>query len=383
MGQHRLRIFLEVVGRKHMIFRGHKLLEKTPGAARAQPQRLRVGGRDRVGALRSVAEDWPIARSPATVSTELRMEPRATRPRSRANTTRTAARSAQRDAAGHPAVKSAEIETSRQLCLRGGHPFEQSSMTHEQAIERSYDRVGHQPRLMREKSEQHRDLRRSPTARSAPTARKWLRLEIPSRRGTIPVMNGSIGGSRDRRDDEAGPYQGEAERGSVHPAINASNAAGADNVRRRLSIIFQRPRIGIAERRSPTLVATAIAAGVRAAKNPREQLPVAARPSMLPGGGNVVTRRKFLHHLDVGGQSRAREDSLEQIVTQKRVVGNAPSQCRLEDVDIVDSLAAVRAFAEQILIHVGDRERVRVDAARAREHALENRSLAPGRQRRA
>ena len=67
-------------------------------------------------------------------------------------------RGAERNAAGHAAVKAAQIEMSRQLGLRGGHPFEHPAMTHEQTIQCPHDRVGHQPRLMREQRNQHRDL---------------------------------------------------------------------------------------------------------------------------------------------------------------------------------------------------------------------------------
>ena len=98
---------------------------------------------------------------------------------------------------------------------------------------------------------------------------------------------------------------------------------------------------------------------------------------MLPGGGDVIARWKFLDDLDVRDQSGAREDSLEQVMTQKRVVGNAAAQRGFENIDVVDALAAVRTFAEQILVHVGNCKRIRVDAARAGEDALENRSSRP------
>jgi len=99
-------------------------------------------------------------------------------------------------------------------------------------------------------------------------------------------------------------------------------------------------------------------------KKPWEQLPVAARPSVLAGCGDVVARRKFVDDFDVGHQSCARIYAFEQIVTEKRIVGDASSERRLEHVDIVNSLAAIGAFAEQILIDVGDRASVWVDAAR-------------------
>ena len=77
-----------------------------------------------------------------------------------------------------------------------------------------------------------------------------------------------------------------------------------------------------------------------------------------------------------------REDALEEIVAQERVLGDPSRERGLEGVHVVDALAGVGALAEEILVHVGDGERVGIDAARAREDALEERALAAGRQRR-
>ena len=87
------------------------------------------------------------------------MEPQATRRDCLPVTTKIATAVALRDPASHPLVKSTYIETGRQLCLRRGHPFEQSPMTYEQSKEGPYNRVGHQPRLMRKQGKLHRDLR--------------------------------------------------------------------------------------------------------------------------------------------------------------------------------------------------------------------------------
>ena len=103
---------------------------------------------------------------------------------------------------------------------------------------------------------------------------------------------------------------------------------------------------------------------------------------MLARRGDVVAGGILLDDLDVGDQSGPREDALEQIVAEERVLRNAPRERRLEDVDVVDALAGVGALAEEILVDVGDGERVRIHARRAREDALEERSLAAHRQRR-
>ena len=110
MGQHRFRIFLKVVGRKHIVFRGHKLLEKTPGATGAHSECLRVGSRDRVGARyrrrktgpsRDRRRQYPqdhewSGDQPGTIVFEHY---------------KNCGSGAQRDAASHALVKSTEIET--------------------------------------------------------------------------------------------------------------------------------------------------------------------------------------------------------------------------------------------------------------------------------
>src|SRR4051794_10504454 len=85
-------------------------------------------------------------------------------------------------------------------------------------------------------------------------------------------------------------------------------------------------------------------------EDPRQELPVAAYPAMLAQRRDVVPRREFLHHLDIGREPRAREDALEEIVRQQRAVGHAVRERGLERVDVVDALAGERAFAEQVLV---------------------------------
>ena len=42
----------------------------------------------------------------------------------------------------------------------------------------------------------------------------------------------------------------------------------------------------------------------------------------------------------------SREDALQQVVTEQRVVGNSPGERGFEEIDVVDPLAAIRALAE-------------------------------------
>ena len=119
--------------------------------------------------------------------------------------------------------------------------------------------------------------------------------------------------------------------GKVQPPSKARKPAGADNDRRRLSIIFHRPTSGIARwRRSPS--------GPPPAEDPRQQLPITARPAILARHRDVVARGKFVDDLDIGGQTRPSEDTLQKIVTEQRIFRNSSGERGLEDIDIVDPL---------------------------------------------
>ena len=156
----------------------------------------------------------------------------------------------------------------------------------------------------------------------------------------------------------------------------ARSAAGADRERRRLSISFQRPISGsgvfgvpsLALRRKPKIQGNNC-------QSPRTQ-------RCWRAAATVVAGRKFLDDLDVGRQAGAREYAFQQIVAEDRVFGNLAFQRRFEDVDFVDPLAAIGAFFEQILIDVGNRERIGIQPVGAGKHALEQRSFAADGQRR-
>ena len=63
-------------------------------------------------------------------------------------------------------------------------------------------------------------------------------------------------------------------------------------------------------------------------------------------------------------------------------VGRAALQREIESVDVVNALAGIGAFAEHVLIDVGNRGSVRIDAAQAGENALEQRAFESHRKRR-
>ena len=95
---------------------------------------------------------------------------------------------------------------------------------------------------------------------------------------------------------------------------------------------------------------------------------------MLARRERQVVRGIVVHQVDVGAQSGARVQALEEVVAEQRVLGDPPGERRLERVDVVDALADVAALVEQVLVHVGHRGGVRIEADVAREDLCERRA---------
>src|SRR5579883_567426 len=96
---------------------------------------------------------------------------------------------------------------------------------------------------------------------------------------------------------------------------------------------------------------------------------------IIPGG-------KFLDDFDVGDEPGPGERPFEEIVAEKPVLARASVERGYEGIDVINALADIRAFAEEVLIHIRHRGGVRVDAVHAGEDALEQRAFAADRQRR-
>ena len=132
-------------------------------------------------------------------------------------------------------------------------------------------------------------------------------------RGTIAASNGKQDGKAMVDEDEAGPEQGRVQR--QRPAgRQRQEPAGADSVRRRLSSIFHAPISGSAGAVDHRAMHRAGRASMAATASRRA-------PSDAARGSHVVARRKFLDDLDIGDETGAREDSLEQVVAEQRALG--------------------------------------------------------------
>ncbi len=197
---------------------------------------------------------------------------------------------------------------------------------------------------------------------SAATARKWLRNTMPLWRGTSPASNegrfgiASIATTKALQSAACGG-------GSVH-AITRLSTAGRRH-ERPAQVVEHLPATEQRDGAAP-----AVDVGGAAPEHPRQQLPVAAHPTVRARRCSGVACGILVDEFDVRRESGPREDALEQVVAQQRILRHATRQRRLERVDVVDALADVRSLAAQVLVHVGHGGRVRVDAAGAGDETL-------------
>ena len=200
------------------------------------------------------------------------------------------------------------------------------------------DRIAHQPRLMRQQGDRERRL----GERDAQIGAK--RAEMAARRDPGTAWHDGAddrdeGRQQDRRQDEAGPHR----RGSERQRKSRKQRQHARRRGQRSPQIVE--HLQAADRRHGA--ASLIHAGDQPApKYPRQQLPVAARPAVVAHRVDVVTRGEVLNHLDIGGETGAGEDALEQIVAEQSRVRDPAGERGLEGIDVIDALARIRAFAQ-------------------------------------
>ena len=81
-------------------------------------------------------------------------------------------------------------------------------------------------------------------------------------------------------------------------------------------------------------------------------MPISPRPTVLPGRRSFVMGREIVEQLDVCGESRSGKDSLEEIVAKQSIFLYFALESRFECVQVVNSLAGVGTFPEEVLIDV-------------------------------
>ena len=281
-----------------------------------------------------------------------------------AKTTRAAAAAASRTAPAHALEEAGHVQGQRRADLGGRGPLQQLP-SRVQPAEGSRDRVAHQPSLMGEEGDAQRDL--GGGNRDVPGERTKVAAlgDPPSLRHDLRE-DGNQGGHRDGDENEARPQEGRTV--GKGPAGDERQPGGWR--RQRPAQIVQ--HLPTAYGRDPG----ATAPGGATTKDPGKQLPVSAGPPVLARGRVAVLGRELLEELEIGDESRPRKDAFEEVMAEQRVLGDPAGQRGGEGVDVIDALAGVGALAEQILVDVGDCARVRIDAGRAGEQPLKQRSFA-------
>jgi hypothetical protein len=146
----------------------------------------------------------------------------------------------------------------------------------------------------------------------------------------------------------------QADASRVHPSSSSRVSAAGTRLRRRLSISFHcdsmRQRIRCRQGTPPAVPVCALSGNTP--QQPPGELPIAANPAVAAAHVGAVARRVILIQLHIAQQSGAGVASLEKIVTEDAILRKAPAKRLLEGIDVVDSLADERAFAEHVLVDI-------------------------------
>ena len=264
----RLRILLEVVGRQRVVRGTDERREEPPRSSRDQPEGARVPGRQRPGPRGAPRQADPSSRQGRRCPEQqeghrdgpgLGVSPRDQGRR----------RGGEGDPPAHAPGEPEEVQAEPGFRLRRGHPLQQPAARHVHARERPRDRVAHQPRLVRQHRERERRLRRGQDEVAADRA-DVAPLRDARRAGDQPAEDRQERGEPERRQNERGPDQG---RGGRQRPSDDQRQEGRRRRQRAPQVVHHLPAPDQRERR---------------AENPRQQLPVAARPAVLTGRGDPV-----------------------------------------------------------------------------------------------
>jgi hypothetical protein len=252
---------------------------------------------------------------------------------------------------------------------RGGLPFEEPLLRDRQPDQRHRDRVDHPRRLVHQEGGRHEELRERGAQLLPPGLEPEAERLGGQRQGEQAQQRRQEREREDRqgaqrpppgRPGEGRPAGGEQEHhhgGDEAPAQVVEDLPAADD---REPVPFHAP------------------AGRHPGEQPEQDLPVAPHPAVLPAHVGDHARRIVVDDLDVADQRGPRVKAFEEVVGQQRVLRDSVAEGGEEGIDVVEPLPRVDALAEEILVRVGHRGGVRVDAGVARVDAGEERSRRAG-----
>ena len=90
---------------------------------------------------------------------------------------------------------------------------------------------------------------------------------------------------------------------------------------------------------------------------------------MLPLRVPAVAVRELVIELDVAGQPDADVGPFNQVMAQKALVGEASGKHTIERPHVIDPFSVIRAFTGEVLVDIGNRAGVGIDAPCIREQA--------------
>jgi hypothetical protein len=160
MGDHRLGIVLEVVGRERVLLLGHERLEEPPGAPGHEPERARLARREAwlFGELHRNAQ--PPGQNGRQAPEQHQRAGH--RPRARLDHGEEHARThGEEHAPAKVPVEGAQLQVDAVSGLRGRDPFEEMSLGDVESAERAHHGVGHVPGVVRQRGDRKQCLQRS------------------------------------------------------------------------------------------------------------------------------------------------------------------------------------------------------------------------------
>ena len=248
-------------------------------------------------------------------------------------------------------------------------PLEQPSMADQHSPRRARDRIEVDRRLVRKEGEREHLVGEC----LGGGARRGCEMLLQQHLVGLP--HHAQEGSADRRDQQDPDDRGGPEpRRRQHGPSEQQQQRQGDRKKAAPKVVEELPLRQPRER--ILLPAHAVAGHLR--QQPPGQLPVAANPAMPALHVRAVAGGILLVQLGVAHQARPDIATFQQVVAQDPVLREPPAECPLERVDLVDSLADERAFAEDVLVHVGDRARIGIDARLAGVQARVPRACLPG-----
>ena len=95
---------------------------------------------------------------------------------------------------------------------------------------------------------------------------------------------------------------------------------------------------------------------------------------MQPLDVTQIILREFVKKLDIAGQAHPNMSAFDQIMAQQQLLGKPSRKHAVEGANVIDAFAVIGPFAGQILVDVGNRAGIGVDADGIRKEPAERRT---------